>query len=89
MSFCSFIEEVYGGSEICLEAIDWASIVVALVCDNEDKIVGDVADLLSRLVNISVPEPCEREFVAEVGHKGTQIVQLAESVLNDSTAAAG
>lgn len=46
------VEEVDSSPELSLKAIYRACIVVALVGDNEDNVIVDVADLLRRMINI-------------------------------------
>lgn len=45
-----------------------------------------MADLLSRLVSLSVAQPGKGELVAIVCDEGGQVVEFAEGVLDEATA---
>ena len=65
----SSTKDVDWSTQSSFEAVDSARVVISLICDKNDLVVFDVADLLSGLVRISVAELREGEFMSVVWHQ--------------------
>ena len=83
----SLVEDIYSGTEDRLKAVDGASVVVTLICYDEHQVLNDMADLLRRLIGVSIAKSGEGELVAIVWNETRQIVKLAEGVLDNTSTA--